>query len=616
MAVETRSTTGPAQRELVITREFDAPRELVYEAWTDPQHAAQWWGPRHHPARLIKMDVRPGGAWRHCLQSTETGDDLWHGGVFREVVPPERLVFTFAWEEEGERGLETLVTVTFADIGGRDPHDAHPDAVPVRRRARRPRGRLEQHLRPAGGSLGGALSDPLLLQPPSILGGLASDRPKIVPTENSHRRWWSWGSRRRYRPILRPKGLPMRESPETSLQPPSQRSQRGLDWFVFFLADVQTSFVPFVSVYLTTKFWTQSEIGLVLSIGALVALLGQIPGGALVDAVRSERLLAAGAVATIGLSALVLVAYPSFGVVLTAAIMQAGANCVLGPVVAAISLGLVGHAAVGERLGRNARFTAVGSITAAAIMGAWGYFFSTQTVFLVIVGLCIPAIVAINFVRAEEIDVERSHGGKAPGGPSGPGAIFRNLAGNGPLVTFALCALLFNLANAAMMPQIAGRAAVQSPEWATTLVSAYVIVPQLVVAFLSPSVGRWAQAWGRRPFILAAFAALATRGLLYAFVSDPFVVLAIQVLDGISGSILSVMVALVIADVTRGSGHFNLAVGTVGTCMGLGASLSTLLGGYTSTAFGSSNAFLILSAIAMLGLAFAFTRMPETRPDD
>lgn len=111
-------TGSAAQRELVITREFNAPRELVYEAWTDPKHAAQWWGPRHHPARLIKMDVRPGGVWRHCLSSPVTGD-LWHGGVFREVVPPERLVFTFAWEEEGERGLETLVTVTFADIGGR-----------------------------------------------------------------------------------------------------------------------------------------------------------------------------------------------------------------------------------------------------------------------------------------------------------------------------------------------------------------------------------------------------------------------------------------------------------------------------------------------------------------
>ena len=76
-------------------------------------------GPRDYPAAQVKLDVRPGGAWRHCLRSTETGNDLWHRGVFREVVAPERLVFTFAWEEEGERGLETLVTVTFADDGGK-----------------------------------------------------------------------------------------------------------------------------------------------------------------------------------------------------------------------------------------------------------------------------------------------------------------------------------------------------------------------------------------------------------------------------------------------------------------------------------------------------------------
>ena len=119
MAIETNSIAKPAERELQITRLFNAPRELVFKAWTDPKHAAKWWGPRDYPATQVKMDVRPGGTWRHCLRSTDTGNDLWHGGVFREVVPPERLVFTFAWEEEGERGLETLVTVTFADDGGK-----------------------------------------------------------------------------------------------------------------------------------------------------------------------------------------------------------------------------------------------------------------------------------------------------------------------------------------------------------------------------------------------------------------------------------------------------------------------------------------------------------------
>ena len=115
------SSPEPAadQRELVITRTFDAPRRLVFAAWTDPRHLSQWWGPRAYPGTHIEMDVRPGGAWRNCLTSVETGQELWQGGVFLEVVPPERLVFTFAWEEEGERGLETVVTVTFAERDGK-----------------------------------------------------------------------------------------------------------------------------------------------------------------------------------------------------------------------------------------------------------------------------------------------------------------------------------------------------------------------------------------------------------------------------------------------------------------------------------------------------------------
>jgi uncharacterized protein YndB with AHSA1/START domain len=101
--------------ELTITRTFDAPRALVWQAWTDPKHTMNWWGPTHHPAIEVAWDARVGGRWRNCLRATETGDLLWHGGEFHEVVKHERLVFTFAWEETGERGMETLVTVTFTE---------------------------------------------------------------------------------------------------------------------------------------------------------------------------------------------------------------------------------------------------------------------------------------------------------------------------------------------------------------------------------------------------------------------------------------------------------------------------------------------------------------------
>src|SRR5277367_737206 len=162
---------------------------------------------------------------------------------------------------------------------------------------------------------------------------------------------------------------------------PSRGSLRGLDWFIFFLADVQTGFGPFVAVYLTTQKWTQVEIGSVLSIGGLISLIGQMPGGAIVDAARSERLVAGLAIAAIGCSALAYAAWPIFPVVVSAATLHAMASCVLGPAIAAISLGLVGPRSIGKRLGRNARFASLGNGVAAALMGTCGYLLSSRSVF-------------------------------------------------------------------------------------------------------------------------------------------------------------------------------------------------------------------------------------------
>ena len=108
-----------ADRTLVITREFAAPRRLVFKAWTDPAHAARWGGPRGYTATQMTGDLRPGGRWRTCLRRDEDGKELWQGGVYREVVPMERLVFTFAWDDDRKAGrADMLVTVTFADKDG------------------------------------------------------------------------------------------------------------------------------------------------------------------------------------------------------------------------------------------------------------------------------------------------------------------------------------------------------------------------------------------------------------------------------------------------------------------------------------------------------------------
>jgi predicted MFS family arabinose efflux permease len=395
---------------------------------------------------------------------------------------------------------------------------------------------------------------------------------------------------------------------------PSKASLRGLDWFIFFVADVQTGFGPFISVYLTAQAWTQVDIGLILSIGGLVALLGQMPGGAIVDAARSETVVAGVGIAVIGACALAYAAWPIYPVVLTAAVLHAGASCVLGPSIAAISLGLVGHHAISERLGRNARFASIGNGLAAAAMGACGYFISNRAVFLVTAALVGPALIALAHIRASEIDPKKAHGGEPEQRHHEPvTSLLRSFRGRS-LAIFAACILLFHLANAAMLPLMAGVVTMRSRDWATVLIAACIVVPQLAVAAISPWVGQRAREWGRRPLLLMGFAALPLRGLLFATLPSPYLLVAVQLLDGLSAAVLGIMGPLVVADLTRGTGRFNLVQGIVGTAIGIGASLSTTLGGYMSDRFGSAVTFLTLAGIAGAGLLVVFTLMPETRP--
>jgi MFS family permease len=404
------------------------------------------------------------------------------------------------------------------------------------------------------------------------------------------------------------------EGYEPSLTP-SRSSLRGLDWFIFFVADVQTGFGPFVSVYLTTERWTQFDIGLVLSAAGFVSLLGQMPGGALVDAARSERFVAGVAIITICISALTYAALPIFPIVLAGSILHALASCVLGPAMIAISLGLVGHASIGERLGRNARFASIGNGLAAAVMGACGYLLSARAVFIVTVLLLIPALLALRTISPNEIDPEQAHGAQPRQPKIKPPIKPGELMHNKPLLIFASCLLLFHLANGSMLPLMGSVMTMRSAQWATLLIAACIVVPQLVVAALSPWFGNRAEIWGRRPLLLIGFAALPIRGALFALVSNPLLLVGVQLLDGITAAVFAVMVPLVVADLTRGTGRFNLGQGIIGTATGIGASLSATFAGYMTDRFGSVPAFAGLALIALAGLTLLWFMMPETRPE-
>lgn len=408
---------------------------------------------------------------------------------------------------------------------------------------------------------------------------------------------------------------PEDKKPDHGAPEPSKQSLRGLDWFIFFLADVQTGFGPFIAVYLTTQKWTQVEIGFVLSIGGVVALLGQMPGGAIVDAVRSTRLVVGAAVAAIACCALAYAAAPIFPVVVTAATVHAMASCVLGPAIAAMSLGLVGPMNIGERLGRNARFASLGNGVAAAVMGTCGYLLSSRSVFIVTFLLAIPVLYALSRIRHQEIDPARAHGHAAEQAENSPPFRFRDLVRQKPLLIFACAVLLLQLANAAMLPLMAGVVTTRSADWAPALIAFCIVVPQAFVAATSPTVGRKAQQWGRRPLLLAAFTALTIRGLLFSVVTDPFALVAVQIFDGVTAAVFAVMIPLIVSDITFGRGRFSLAQGIVGTATGIGASLSTVTAGFVADKFGAPIAFVGLSCVAALGFLLILLVMPETKRD-
>jgi predicted MFS family arabinose efflux permease len=337
-----------------------------------------------------------------------------------------------------------------------------------------------------------------------------------------------------------------------------------------------------------------------------------------VDAARSARHLAMVAVVIIAVSALMLAWWPVLGIVLAAQVLHAGASCVLGPSIAAISLGLVGHYAIANRLGRNACFASIGNGLSAAAMGVSGYFVSSQAVFFLTAALCLPSLIALSYIHEDEIDPARAHGGvpdRSHGELASEWAFLRAITHNRPLMVFAASVVLFQLANTAMLPLIGSTVTMRSAHQAPALVAACIVAPQLLVALTAPWVGRQAQRWGRRPLLLLGFAALPIRGALVAMTVDPYLLVAVQALDGISAAVLGVLVPLVIADTTRGTGRFNLAQGVVGMAVGIGASLSTTLAGYMTDWFGSSTAFFGLAGIAALALLLVLLAMPETRPE-
>ena len=390
----------------------------------------------------------------------------------------------------------------------------------------------------------------------------------------------------------------------------------SLDAINFLLADVRGALGPYLNVFLVTqRHWSQTEVGLVTTLGGLLGLAAQTPIGGVIDATRAKRGVIVLALVVLAIGAITIFALPSFWPVTIANGLMAVVGDVFGPAVAALTLGLYARNQLARRMGRNAAFDHAGNVAIAVVAGAVGYAFSQRAVFLLVPVFAVFASIAVLSIPAKAIDLNRARDldqepdiAGSPARAAGYSILFKSRS----LIIFGLCVMLFHFANAALLPLVGQKLAAAFPKEATAMMSACIVAAQLVMLPIALVVGRTADSWGRKPLFLVGFAILPIRAVLYTFSDNSFWLIGVQVLDGVGAGIFGALTPLVIADIMRGTGRYNLAQGAIATMQGIGASLSGLAGGEIVDHFGYSPTFLILGGGALVALIVFAIQMPET----
>lgn len=403
------------------------------------------------------------------------------------------------------------------------------------------------------------------------------------------------------------------------MTPQPARIQRPLDALNFFLADVRDGLGPYLAIYLlTVQTWDEATIGIVLSAGGIAGILAQTPMGALIDRTRAKRAVVIGGAIAITVASLGIPLAPSFLPVATLQAASGIAGAIFPPAIAAITLGCVGPKAFARRVGRNEAFNHAGNATSAALAGLLAYAFGPIAVFWVMAAMAALSIAAALSIPADAIDHEVARGldsevGEAREGPEQPSG-FAALLANRPLLIFAVSTTLFHFANAAMLPLVGQKLAlIVGKELGTSLMSACIVAAQLVMVPVAMLVGAKADSWGRKPIFATGLAVLALRGALYTVSDAPAWLVGVQLLDGIGAGIFGALFPLVVADLTRGTGRFNVSQGAIATAQGIGASLSNAIAGAIIVKAGYSAAFLFLAGVAGAAFLWFALLMPETR---
>ena len=406
--------------------------------------------------------------------------------------------------------------------------------------------------------------------------------------------------------------------PSSPAREPSQQSLFALDSTNFLLADVQGGIAPFLSIYLLASLsWSPGMIGVAVSAAGIATLLVQTPAGALIDQITWKRHLMALAMLFIAGGSVATVLTQDFLPIVTAQVVIGAAGAFLTPMIAALTLGMVGYDRLSGRQGRNQVFNHAGNLTAAVSAGLMGYYVAREGIFYLAAVMALFAIVAIYAMRERDIDHRLARGSEESSdeeeGASGQlGALLRDRR----ILLYAASVVLFHFANAAMLPLVGQYMAVGVDHGASLYMSACIIVAQLVMMPMAAFAGSFSSRWGRKPVFLIALLVLPVRGLLFAFGSNPYYLVSVQVLDGVSAGIFGVINILIIADLTRGTGRYNVTQGIVATAISAGAALSNGIAGFVVDAVGYSGGFVFLAVVALAALALFYFGVPETgRPD-
>jgi predicted MFS family arabinose efflux permease len=388
----------------------------------------------------------------------------------------------------------------------------------------------------------------------------------------------------------------------------------ALDGLNFFLADVRGGLGPYVNVLLVTEaHWSQFAVGSVLMASGLIGVAAHPAVGAFIDRTHAKREAVIFGAFLLSGCALAVATWPILPVVLVADVVMAVLGGLFAPSIAAITLGLCDRDKLAARIGRNAAFDKAGNVSIALVAGVVGVTVSQKAPFYLVPFFAILTTFAALSIPASAIDHARARGLEPSADHVEHPAGWRILFNDRPLVIFAASAAIFHFANSPMLPLVAQKLALANPGWETGLTSVSIVLAQLVTIPTALLVTR-ANAIGRRPLLIAAFAALAVRGGLSVWFGNSSALLLLQALDGVTGGLFEALLPLILADVMEGTGRYSLARGVVGTVQGIGGSCSQAVAGFIVSRAGYPAAFLALALIAAAGLVLVFFLLPETRP--